>query len=398
MSGDNDSAKNVTSDDLSVAPKDADAQVNQPQCMRRDWGTIAVRAGIILLCICVVAPLVPLVNEARENGRRMVCQNNIRSLGLAISSYETAHRSYPGYRDSLTINNPLKVAGFTTNKVPVNWPVILWNNLFRERPYYRGVFHAFRNMEGVDVSGDGPIQYRFPKLDTDYGGLELFTCPSHPQSLNSQGYERPMSYVVNSGLQDVPATTTTPADWPDNGVFVSRWEIPQPPGQPQLMTAANNADLVSRGDGVTATVMLSENIEAGSISDVFLHVGQPGDWGSLARPVSEQRTCFVWFPEDPLPDVRKQMAINGVPIGPSPDKPGKNPSPGLAADITYARPSSHHPGGANFVFCDAHVKFITEDIDYIVFAMFMTSNQIKARFPGTETPVPKNFILTALDY
>jgi prepilin-type processing-associated H-X9-DG protein len=91
------------------------------------------------------------------------------------------------------------------------------------------------------------------------------------------------------------------------------------------------------------------------------------------------------------------MAINGVPIGPSPDKPGKNPSPGLAADITYARPSSHHPGGANVVFCDAHVKFLNENIDYIVFAMLMTSNQSKARIPGTETSVSEDFVLTPLD-
>src|SRR5690349_13467727 len=121
MSGGDDSAKNFNAPDASGVPQNTGAQLSQLQRMRRNWGTIAVRAVVILLCICVVAALLPLLNTAREDGRRTVCQNNIRNLGLAIASYESQRRAYPGYRNAITVNKPINVAGVTTDKVPVNW-------------------------------------------------------------------------------------------------------------------------------------------------------------------------------------------------------------------------------------------------------------------------------------
>src|SRR4051794_29612010 len=116
MSGGNDSAKNVNDSDASSAPQNAGPQVNQPQPMRRDWGTITVPVGVSLLCIgLLMALLLPAVQNAREDGRRMVCQNNIRNVGLLITLHESMRGSYPGYRDSVTINNPINVSGVTTN-------------------------------------------------------------------------------------------------------------------------------------------------------------------------------------------------------------------------------------------------------------------------------------------
>jgi prepilin-type processing-associated H-X9-DG protein len=356
----------------------------EPQLARRPLGRPLIAGGVALFCFCVMVTfLMPAMQNARESGRRAVCANNIRNLGLAMASYETSRGAYPGYRDTISVNSTLNVGGVQTNKVPVSWLILLYPNLERARPYSTGVYYAWKHLEGVDIPAEGPIRYKFPKLDTDFGGRELFICPSDPQSLRSPGYEQPLSYVVNSGLQDVPATATPPGDWPENGVFVSRWEMPTAPDTPPLLMASTSADSVSNGDGVSLTVMLTENIEARSYSDVFLHVGQPADRGSPVRPVSEQMTCFVWFPQDPLPTDRQQMQINGTPSGPSPEKAGENPSPGVAHDITYARPSSNHPGGANFVFCDAHTQFISDNIDYLVYCLLMTSHGAKARVPGT---------------
>ena len=359
---------------------------------------------VISIIGMLMALLLPAVQNARESGRRAVCLNNIRNLGLAIASYETSRRAYPGYRDTLTVNQTLTVAGAQTSKVPVSWLILLLPNL--ERP---DLYRNWKNMTGCTPSASGPTIYTFP---TGASGntlspmvyMELLVCPSDPQSPQPAGQSQPMSYVVNCGLQDTLATPASansagyPGDWGDNGVFVSRWEPPQNPPAPFLQP---NADSVSRGDGVSTTLMLSENMEANGYSDCYQNTGSGA--GSLTNPVSEQFVGFVWFPVLPLPPAQQQMKINGVPSSSSSSSPSgtiaMNPSPGKANDITYARPSSAHPGGANFVYCDTHTKFVSENIDYLVFTLLMTSNGTGARNVGANAGTPLNqlFTTTPLD-
>lgn len=397
----------------------------------------------LLVVICIIGMLMglllPAVQNAREAGRRAVCLNNIRNLGVAMASYETSRQAYPGYRDTLTINSTITINGVSTNKAPVNWLIPLLPNL--ERP---DLYRNWKNMTNAIPSATRATVYTFPtsaagdsQSPTVY--LELLICPSDPQSTQAigrqgtqgsengngssngngsgNGFEKgigigkggvagnnqqttgqpqPTSYVVNCGLQDAPATTTTPGDWPDNGVFVSRWEVPQS-SPPRLLLSSTNADWVSRGDGVSTTLLLSENMEAGNYTDCYQNVSTAA--GSLTNPVSEQMVGFVWYPQYPLPPAQQQMKINGVPVAASSGSVGLNPSPGTAFDITYARPSSAHPGGANFVYCDSHAKFISENIDYLMFTLLMTSNGAGARNPaGSSGPtMSTRFNTTPLD-
>jgi prepilin-type N-terminal cleavage/methylation domain-containing protein/prepilin-type processing-associated H-X9-DG protein len=336
---------------------------------------------VISIIGMLMALLLPAVQNARESGRRAVCLNNIRNLGLALASYETSRKSYPGYRDTLSINTTVTVGVAQTNKVPVNWLIVLLPNL--ERP---DLYRNWKNMTAVTTTAI-PMKYTFPTVNgTSISPLvymELLICPSDPQTPQPSGNPQPMSYVVNTGLQDVPATTTAPGDWPENGVFVSRWELPAAATAPQLLMSSTSADSVSRGDGVSTTLLLSENMEAQNYSDCYQSV--TAGLGSKTAPVSEQMNSFVWFATYPLPTARQQMKINGVPVAASASTVGTNPSPGIANDITYTRPSSSHPGGANFVYCDTHTRFLSENIDYLVFTLLMTSNGAQARTPGTGT-------------
>jgi prepilin-type processing-associated H-X9-DG protein len=55
--------------------------------------------------------------------------------------------------------------------------------------------------------------------------------------------------------------------------------------------------------------------------------------------------------------------------------------------IASARPSSWHAGGVNVAFCDGRTEFLSEDVDYLVFARLMTPCGKDARIPGTKTLV-----------
>ena len=50
---------------------------------------------VIAIIGMLVALLLPAVQAARAAGRRAQCQNNLRQLGLAVTSYETAFQVFP---------------------------------------------------------------------------------------------------------------------------------------------------------------------------------------------------------------------------------------------------------------------------------------------------------------
>ena len=55
--------------------------------------------------------------------------------------------------------------------------------------------------------------------------------------------------------------------------------------------------------------------------------------------------------------------------------------------LAYSRPLSNHPTGFMMAFCDGRVKFVSEGIDYAVYARLMTSNGKKySRAGNMEQP------------
>ena len=293
---------------------------------------------------------------------------------------------YPGYRDTLTTNQRAKIR--------VNWLIPILPNL--DRPDLDRAWKACPN--GNTATG----AYNFAGAAANpLVYLEMLVCPSDPQSPNPTGQQQPLSYVVNSGMHDYQALPTAPSDWPDNGVFVSRWELPQ---TPPLMMTTNSNEFVASHDGVSTTLLLTENVEARYYDDTAIIVDPDPTSpnavaGTVASPVSEQFTCFHWcnefqFPQFQLLPAFVQENVNGVPSS------GINPSPGVAYDITYARPSSYHPGGAVFVYCDGHTQFINDSIDYFILTVLMSPNGDATRQAVSGfsiCPVTPSFQQTALD-
>lgn len=194
-----------------------------------------------------------------------------------------------------------------------------------------------------------------------------------------QSPDYPLSYVVNGGRDNRIDTTVTPPinfDWIANGVFVDKGVAGA------TVTDKHRIEEIAKYDGTSNTLMLSEN-------------GNVAEW-RLAP--NQQQSQMLWFPTG------YQKANQPAPPAPLPSDPLYEPlfdapEPSLAfglnrsllnplmtpatfnAEVRFARPCNSHPGGFNVALCDGSVHFMSETVDYGIYAAMMTSRGERANDP-----------------
>lgn len=343
------------------------------------------RVGLVEVLVALFAIglllslLLPLMQVSRTPGLRNVCQNNMRQCALGLLQVQENQRQFPGYANI--------VGGKRASWVVMILPQLERNDLYQ-------------NWKNEDF----PPEFReqgYAKAEHQfYGQFEVLMCPSAPQS----NLADPLSYVVNSGsawtANDFRSPMTAPPTWVEDmasGVFFNRARadfnsakiknnsLPPldafSPNSGPIMTA----EYITQHDGLTYTMLLSENLQAG---------GWACDPGKPIFPLGSEFqmravTGFVWYvtgqPNNELPvsgSVARLKGFDPSMLGINQRINLKTPLPerfsfvpksnygGLAA----ARPSANHNGGVNVVFCGGNVSYLSEDIDYRVLTQLMTPN------------------------
>jgi prepilin-type N-terminal cleavage/methylation domain-containing protein len=316
--------------------------------------TIVELLVVIAIIGVLVALLMPAIQAAREAARRATCTNNMKQLAMSVITYETSHQFLPPSRSMGVLNNAAKTP------MVLNWVYPILPSLERDS------LHKEIRTDGypVDASGDA-LHIR----------IETLVCPSgSPYWSNS-----PLSYVANGGRKNYTNSGDDRYnfDWIENGVFIDKG-IPLPASSHpsysainRLLQSRHTLSTVSRYDGTSMTIMLSEN-------------SAPLDWRTAP---TEQESQVLWYPEDPttfagFKTLNQDLKVNRMLfIDDTASPPG----------YRYARPSSWHPGGFLLAYCDGSVKFMGENTDYNLYARLMTSrgertqdpNPAQACVPGT---------------
>jgi prepilin-type N-terminal cleavage/methylation domain-containing protein len=318
------------------------------------------RAGFTLIELLVVIAIIglltgmllPAVQAARESARRIQCTNNLKQIGVALHNYHDGQRCFPpGYIDGNT--NPTSTPD---NDLGPGWG---WASFLL--PYLEeGNVHSQINFgQGVGIGSNITVS-QLP--------LTVYQCPTDPLQ-DAFG-------VYDSSLSTVIATVAH-----GNYVGCNGWE--------ECFWNSGGAGNGSGADGLTGGLGRAGNglfyrnsrLRAANVTDGLsgtIFVGErsgdhaPSTWtGAVTGGL-----CPAWMAGQPP---------NSAPPGPAYDNTDFAEALVLAhgngthlpsADFPIFDPdtfySMHAGQGANFLFGDSSVHFLTSDIDPMTYQYLCT--------------------------
>lgn len=272
---------------------------------------------VIAIIAILIALLLPAVQQAREAARRTQCKNNLKQIGLALHNYHDIYNNFPigGQRDPVNAG-AVEMWGWGASILPQ----LEQNSLFN------GLGIGQRRL--TEVLADANLR---PLLQTPLNG---FICPSDPHGPLTNGGGPNGNGRSFNGVSGVPA-----AFRPSKSNYIGNAGYNDP--------VAYGNDATLRGVLHTGHLYKLRDITDGTSNTIL--VGErttfcaAGTWAGNRNPPggSWQGACYT-------------LGRTSIPIN----------YPDNAADACTEGFDSKHVGGAQFLFCDGSVHFLSENIDY----------------------------------
>ncbi|QDU97095.1 DUF1559 domain-containing protein [Lignipirellula cremea] len=330
---------------------------------RRRAFTLVELLVVIAIIGVLVALLLPAVQMAREAARRSTCTNHLKQIGLAMATYHDAHKVFP---PGCVYNGQ---PGLDPADSPAGNDLWTWSAMILPQMEQGSLYAA------LSVGTAKPTRPVTPGTGLQQA-LEAYRCPSDTGP------------SINANRQLVAANTTT-------GVLMSRTATSNyvanngygfnyvNSGYPQGNKGQNGATTAYNSTGPFRSMNASTTTNDYST----LSVGDIIDGSANTIAVGER--CYerkvsvagvqklVTYGAGMAYACRNEgngsnglagvcgIGSTGINNGTSTaaDNPLQAVGAGSSATATEGF-SSLHPGGANFVFCDASTHFISENINY----------------------------------
>ena len=291
---------------------------------------------VIAIIGVLVGLLLPAVQAAREAARRTQCQNNLKQIGIALHSYHERNGTLPpGYLsewDWLRRRETGPGWGWLARILPDLEQQVIYDRIDFEQPMHSPDFETIRQVR-----------------------LEVFVCPSD---------EMPRTWTANNGsvwMQDgVVFSAEDPICDVAGANYVGVFGIGEPGVDGEgVFFRDSSIGFADIRDGLSSTVCAGER-------SIRLNAGRGHATWLGAVPGAQLWSCAP-DPFDADAGICRKEDGSGMILGHT----GEGFGPGdPMGDVNQFL--SRHGRGAYFLFCDGHVRFLNEAMDYRIYKALST--------------------------
>ncbi len=344
--------------------------------LRPGFTLVEILVAITIIGV-LVSLLLPAVNAARDAARRVQCVNQLKQIGLALATFESAQRALPAAglvaeSDSVSINDP--------NFKPLSGPQISWMVLILPFLEEQALFDQF------DTTGQATLadQPGTPQATT----VTSYLCPS--DSSNGRIFTHALSQGTSLAKGNYAA-------------YVSPHHVGDQKFFPGALGGAEPSPTEQRGqrlrqvkDGVSATIAVTEVRTFGNTRDprgvwavpwgagsiLALHIDN--DFSRTGGSPQHQDNINWYYPDEDyyswahLPNEQSARS-DWIYICPEAGRARLEKMPCFQPSIADRKwitgsPRSLHPGGVNAVALDGHVGFLVNEIDPKTLSFLISTN------------------------
>lgn len=323
----------------------------------RSGFTLVELLVVIAIIGILVALLLPAVQAAREAARRMQCTNNLKQLGLALHNYHDTHKAFV-YRKGGTnmwgndrkTGNAYRRSGFIS-LLPFYEQGPMWTRIAAGDPGYPASGNAPEGPAAWNGWGPWnnapdmllcPSDNGYPNKNGRYNSYAFCTGDRVPNNGDDQTPRGLFGYRVGVRISDIKDGTSNTIAMSERLCQQNNAMGGQNPATVGYRQIEYVLGVATRVSGLAASPILCYGV----IDDKYFAEGTP----------IQARFGRAWMDGQPM-----YVGFNTVL---PPNAPACADGGSWGDSYTIAMPpASRHPGGANCVFADGSVHFISDSVD-----------------------------------